>query len=203
MDSSSREYRTTEEEVKKHLRRTAALWQHKYTGTQNTNRTSFYFLLKAKEAAHRGTRQRRAETNAASWKWRGMMDDSRGPKHRINPPAQRDYPKVAAAVSPSPPARARRDAADGGEEDALVMEPGRAGVSASPGNGVERRWALEREMKERRVGSSARWRMNKGTDGECSQRRQTDGYFITAVNMPARADAAGSVPVPNDRNVSV
>lgn len=67
-----------------------------------------------------------------------MMDDARQPKHHINPPAQRDYPKVAAAVSPSPPARARRDKVDGGEEDTLVMEPGRAGASASPGNGVER-----------------------------------------------------------------
>lgn len=69
----------------------------------------------------------------------GMMDDARWPKHHINPPAQRDYPKVAAAVSPSLPARASRDEADGGrEEDTLVMEPGRAGASASPGNGVER-----------------------------------------------------------------
>lgn len=41
-------------------------------------------------------------------------------------------------------------------------------------------------MKERRVGSSARWRRNKGPDGECSQRRQTDGCFITAVNTPAQ-----------------
>lgn len=41
-------------------------------------------------------------------------------------------------------------------------------------------------MKERRVGSLARWRRNKGPDGECSQRRQTDGCFITAVNMPAQ-----------------
>lgn len=41
-------------------------------------------------------------------------------------------------------------------------------------------------MKERRVGSSARWRRNKGADGECSQRRQTDGCFITAVNTPAQ-----------------
>lgn len=54
------------------------------------------------------------------------MDDVRGPKHHINPPAQRDYPKVAAAVSPSPPARARRDEADGGGEDTLVTELGRA-----------------------------------------------------------------------------
>ena len=42
-------------------------------------------------------------------------------------------------------------------------------------------------MKERRVGSSARWRRNKGPDVECSQRRQTDGCFITAVNTPAQA----------------
>lgn len=56
------------------------------------------------------------------------MDDARGPKHHINPPAQRDYPKVAAAVSPSPPAQARRDEADGREEDMLVMEPGRAAL---------------------------------------------------------------------------
>lgn len=41
-------------------------------------------------------------------------------------------------------------------------------------------------MKGRRVGSSARWRWNKGPDGECSQRRQTDGCFITAVNTPAQ-----------------
>lgn len=54
------------------------------------------------------------------------MDDVPGPKHHINPAAQRDFPKVAAAVSPSPPARARRDEADGGEEDTLVTEPGRA-----------------------------------------------------------------------------
>lgn len=47
-------------------------------------------------------------------------------------------------------------------------------------------------MKERRVGSSARWRMNKGTDGECSQRRQTDGCFITAVNMPAQTQQSSS-----------
>lgn len=66
------------------------------------------------------------------------MDDRLRPKHHINPPAQHDYPKVATAVSPSPPARARRHEADGGEEDTLVMEPGRARASASPGNGVER-----------------------------------------------------------------
>lgn len=68
-----------------------------------------------------------------------MMDDARRPKHHINPPAQHDYPKVAAAVSPSLPAWASRDEADGGrDEDTLVMEPERAGASASPGNGVER-----------------------------------------------------------------
>lgn len=47
-------------------------------------------------------------------------------------------------------------------------------------------------MKERRVGSSARWRMNKGTDGECSQRRQTDGCFIMAVNMPTQTPPSSS-----------
>lgn len=66
------------------------------------------------------------------------MDDARRPKHHINPPAQRDYPKVVAAVSPSPPVQAKREEADGGEEDTLAMEPGRAKASASPGNGVER-----------------------------------------------------------------
>lgn len=124
--------------MRKHLRRTAALWHHKYSSTQNNNRTSFYFLLKAEEAAHRGRRQRRGETNAAAWKQCGMMDDVRGPKHHINPPAQRDYPKVAVAVSPSPPARARRERGGrrrGGHASYGARE---SRASASPGNGVER-----------------------------------------------------------------
>lgn len=139
MGYSHREYRTIEEEVRKHLRRTAAVWQHsQYTATQNNNGMSFYFLLKAEEAAHRGRSRRRGETNAAPSKRCGMMDDARRPKHHINPPAQRDYPKVAAAVSPSPPARASRGEADSREEDTLVMEPERAWARASLGNGVER-----------------------------------------------------------------
>lgn len=138
MGYSYREYRTIEEEVRKDLRRTAAVWQHKYTATQNNNGMSFYFLLKAEEAAHRGRRRWRGEINAAPWKRCGMMDDARRSKRHINPPAQRDYPKVAAAVSPSPPVRASRDKADDGEEDTLVIEPGRAGASASPGNRVKR-----------------------------------------------------------------
>lgn len=57
----------------------------------------------------------------------GMMDDTLGPKHHINPAAQRDHPKVAAAVSPSPQVQARRQAACE-EEDTLVTrreEPSR------------------------------------------------------------------------------
>lgn len=50
-----------------------------------------------------------------------MMDDALRPKHHINPPAQCDSPKVAAVVSSSPQAQAKRQA-DCEEEDTLVMK---------------------------------------------------------------------------------
>ncbi|KAI9524643.1 hypothetical protein NQZ68_016652 [Dissostichus eleginoides] len=53
-----------------------------------------------------------------------MMDDTLRPKHHINPLAQCDSPKDAAAVSPPPQAQGKRWADCEEEEDTPVMKSG-------------------------------------------------------------------------------
>lgn len=59
-----------------------------------------YFFNKPKDPpTGMGNREERRETTPASWKWYRMMDDALRPKHHINPLAQCDSLKDAAAVS--------------------------------------------------------------------------------------------------------
>lgn len=145
---------------------------------------SFYFLLKAGEPTHR-----ERESTAASWKWYRMMDDALRPKHHINPPAQCDSPKVAAAVSSSTQAQANRQA-DCEEEDTLVMKREEPDWCSSRKWSGERRrgrgdhWSKKSDSgtleRESWVGNRAagEWiKELRGIHRECSKRRQTDGHF--------------------------
>ncbi len=81
------------------------------------------------------------------------MDDTLRPKHHINPPAQCDSPKDAAAVSPPPQAQGKRRA-DCEEEDTPVTKHGEPRLDGvAPGNGEEKRERrpLEREEQERKA----------------------------------------------------
>lgn len=90
-----------------------------------------------------------------------MMDDTLRPKHHINPLAQCDSPKDAAAVSPPPQAQGMRQA-NCEEEDTLVMkhEKSQTGWCSSRKWSGERRRGrgrgdlLEREEQERNIRES-------------------------------------------------
>lgn len=84
------------------------------------------------------------------------MDDTLRPKHHINPPAQCDSPKDAAAVSPPPQAQGKKDGADCEEEEDTEARGARlAGVAPGNGEGERRRRRdrrpLEREEHERKA----------------------------------------------------
>ena len=89
------------------------------------------------------------------------MDDTLRPKHHINPPAQCDSPKDAAAVSPPPQAQGMRQA-NCEEEDTLVMkhEKSQTGWCSSRKWSEERRKGrgrgdpLERKEQERNIRES-------------------------------------------------
>lgn len=86
-----------------------------------------FFPLKAKSAYPQSLASDRRETAAASWKWYRMMDDMLRTKHHINPQAQCDYPKDAAAVSSQEQAQGKRRAVCEEEDTAVRIRESRTG----------------------------------------------------------------------------
>lgn len=126
------------------------------------------------------------ETTAASWNGCRMMDDALRPKHHINPSAQYDSHKVAAALSSSPQAQAERQA-DCEEEDTLVMKRKEPDCCSSrKWSGESRRgkgdhWSKKREKGtfERELsGQQGCWRRNKGIERDLEGAAREDRPMV-------------------------
>lgn len=114
------------------------------------------------------------------------MDDTLRPKHHINPSAQYDSHKVAAALSSSPQAQAKRQA-DCEEEDTLVMKRKEPDCCSSrKWSGESRRGKGDHWSKKREIGTLERelsgqqgcWRMNKGIEWDLEGAAREDRPMV-------------------------